>query len=330
MNLMMTGLDHKRSNLSVREKFAATKAKTEKTLADFRDAGVGGCVILSTCNRMELYAAIPNGGRLPLSEMLCAALSIDFSEYGSHLTERAGDGVMEHLCRVAGGLDSQIIGDDRIITQVREALEFSRGRKCADSHIEKMFNLSIHAAKLIKTKALINSLGTSSVPEKTVEKIKTMRDLSGRNALVIGGGRIGRQVCDLLIREGMNVTVTQRSRKRGGGVHINNKADVIDYDERYRAVEKANIAISATASPHLTLLQSEISVLKQLPEIIVDLAVPRDVEPSVGGINGVALLTIDDISDDGRSLSAEHVLMTESIIAEHVERYNRWKKRCLG
>ena len=324
---MMIGLDHKRSALSVRERFAVTKAKAGKMLADFKNDGIGGCVILSTCNRMEFYASIRDDGDLVgLSEALCAALDIDFSEYGSHLTEREGDSVIEHLCRVASGLDSQIIGDDQIITQVREALEFSRGQGCTDSCMETIFNLSIHAAKVIKTKIFINSLMISSVPEKTVEKLKTMRSgpLSGLKALVIGSGRIGRQVCDLLIREGVNVTVTLRFHKSGGNVQIPDKANVINYDERYRAVEQADIVVSATASPHLTLLRSEITVLTRIPEIIVDLAVPRDVEASVGNIEGVALLTIDDISGDGLSLSPESVLTTERIIAEHIERYNRW------
>ncbi|MDR2591180.1 MAG: hypothetical protein LBC59_00025 [Chitinispirillales bacterium] len=332
MKLMMTGLDYKHSDLSVREKFAVTRAKAEKILASFKNGVIDGCVILSTCNRMELYAAIRDGGDLGLSEALCAALGIDFSGYGSHLIEREGDRVMEHLCRVASGLDSQIIGDDQIITQVREALELSRDQKCTDSCIETLFNLSIHAAKAIKTKIFINTLKTSSVPEKTVEKLKTMRchRLSGQKALVIGSGRIGRQVCELLIREGMDVTVTLRSRKRGGGVRIPDKANVINYDERYRAVERADIVVSATASPHLTLLRGEIAALTRIPEIIVDLAVPRDVESSVGNIKGVALLTIDDISGDGSSLPPESVLTTERIVVEHVERYNRWRKRSLN
>jgi len=332
LKLMMTGLDHKRSDLSVREKFAATKAKTGKILTDFKNDVGGGCVILSTCNRMEFYASISDSDDLALSKVLCAALGIDFSEYESHLTEREGDRVIEHLCRVASGLDSQIIGDDQIITQVREALELSRDRKCTDSCIETLFNLSIHAAKAIKTKIFINTLRTSSVPEKTVEKLKTMYSyrLSGQKALVIGSGRIGRQVCDLLIRESMDVTVTLRSHKNRGSVRINDKANVIDYDERYKVLEKIDIAISATASPHLTISKDELTALKRIPEIIVDLAVPRDVEPSVKDINGVALLTIDDISDDGRRLPSESALTAESVIAEHIAKYNKWRECCLN
>jgi glutamyl-tRNA reductase len=322
---MMTGIDYKRSNIGVREKFAVTKKTSGKILADFKDNGAGGCVIISTCNRTELYASIQDDRALPLAKTLCAALGRDFSEYELCLTERVGEDVMKHLCRVASGLDSQITGDDQIITQVREALELSRGQNCTDSFIETMFNMSIHAAKAIKTKALANSLGTSSVPEKTVEKLKTMRRLAGKNALVIGNGRIGRTGAELLIREGVKVTVTLRSHKgRGGEGQIPDKAGVINYDERYRAMEKVDIAVSATASPHLTISENELSVLKRVPEIIVDLAVPRDVEPSVKNVRGVTLLTIDDISGEGRRLSPESILMTESIIAEHITKYNKW------
>jgi glutamyl-tRNA reductase len=263
---------------------------------------------------------------LSLSERFCAVLGIDYSEYGARLTERTGDGVIEHLCRVASGLESLIMGDDQIITQVREALEFSRNRHCTDGYMETVFNLSVHAAKAVKTKVFVDSLRTSAVPEHAVEKLKTMRGLSGKNALVIGGGRIGRRVCELLIRENMNVTVTLRSHSRGA-FNIAGNVNTVNYDERYGALEKADVAVSATSSPHTTISTNEIAALRRLPAIIADLAVPRDVEPSVGGLDGVTLLTIDDISGDGRRLPPESALAAESVIAEHVARYNRWRLR---
>jgi glutamyl-tRNA reductase len=323
---MMTGLDHKRSPVGVREKFAVTKERGAKLLSLFvNEYGAGGCVILSTCNRTELYVSTPNDADLPLSEALCAALGIDFYEYESHLVEIEGGSVMEHLCRVASGLDSQIMGDSQIITQVREALELSRSQNCTDSCIETMFNMSIHAAKAIKTDVFVNSLRASSVPEKAVEKIKAASgsSLSGRNALVIGSGKIGRLVTELLIHENMNVTVTLRSHKKGV-VQIPDKAGTIGYDERYKALETANIVISATASPHLTVSKNELIQLKRVPKIIVDLAVPRDVEPSIDGFNGVSLLTIDDISGNGGHLPPESAVIIDSIIAEHIAKYNRW------
>ena len=321
----MTGLDYQRSSLDIREKFAVTKEKAKRILTDFKNNdNTAGYVIISTCNRTELYASVPDDSYFSPSQTLCNALGLDFTAYQPYLTERTETRVMEHLCRVASGIDSQITGDDQIITQVREALELSRGQNCTDSFLETMFNLSIHAAKVIKTNVLHGSPGTSSVPQKTVEKLKAMGELAGKNALVIGSGKIGRLVAELLIRENTRVTITLRSHNKDKkGVSIPDKADTINYDERYKAVENADIVISATTSPHLTLLYNKMIALKKRPDIIADLAVPRDVEPSIKSLSDVTLLTIDDISGEAR-LSPPGVSMIENIIAEHIAKYRHW------
>jgi len=329
LKLAMTGLDYRRSSLDIREKFALTTEKTKRLLADFRGNGISGCVMVCTCNRTELYASIstPAQRDFSLSSKLCNALGVDFSEYQPYLTERTGEAVMEHLCRVASGLDSQITGDDQVITQVREALELSRGQKCTDSYIEAMFNMAIHAAKAIKTNVLSGALGASSVPEKTVEELSKKAEIAGKNALVIGSGTIGRHVAGLLIRENARVTITLRSHQRHNdtkGSAIPPSAHTISYDERYQAVENADIVVSATTSPHLTLSYAEMSVLKRLPALMVDLAVPRDIEPSIKNLPGVTLLTIDDISGETRRFPPQSVSIIEGIIAEHKDRYSRW------
>jgi glutamyl-tRNA reductase len=320
----MTGIDHKRSPLSIREKFAVTKEKAGKILADLKSGKAGGCVIISTCNRMELYASMPNGNALQLSKTLCDMLGRDFSEYKSHFTEREGEQVMEHLCRVAAGLDSQIMGDDQIITQVREALELSRGQSCTDNYMETMFRLAIQAAKAIKTNVALKSPGASSVPGKTVDKLKTLcPPLAGKNAVVIGSGWMGRLVAKLLINEKANVTITLRENKKGV-TQIPEGANTISYNERYKAIEQADMAISATTSPHFTLCHKELSRLTRLPSIIVDLAVPRDVEPSAKKIPELTLLTIDDISSESLVLPTKSVLMIDGIIKEHLKKYEHW------
>jgi len=326
LKLIMTGLAHKSADLCIREKFAINDEKAKRLFAEFINSGASGCVIISTCNRTEFYVSLPDNSDFSPSQKLCEALGLDFVEYQTYLTERTETQVIEHLCRVASGLDSQITGDDQIITQVREALELSREQNCTDSFLETMFNLSIHAAKDIKTNVLSGTLGASSVPQKIVEKLKEKIPLSGKNALVIGNGKIGRLVAELLTREDVRVTITLRSHNRDKKIalQIPEKADTISYDERYSAVEKADIVISATTSPHLTLTYNEMSALKRRPNIIVDLAVPRDIEPSIKNLPGVTLLTIDDISGGAHLLPPESVAMTESIIAEHITKYHQW------
>ena len=324
MRLIMTGLDHKRSGLHIREQFAITKDKTGRILESVKDSGaVGGCVLISTCNRTELYASVPDNAVFEPSKALCGALGKDFAVYEHYFTERADDLAIDHLCRVASGLDSQIMGDDQIITQTREAVELSRGLNFTDNYIETTFNLAIKAAKAIKTNVILKSIGISSVPDKTVDKLKTISPLAGRNAVVIGNGQMGRMVSGLLIREKANVTVTLREYKKGV-IQIPDHAGTIGYSERYKSIEHADIAVSATTSPHYTLSYNELNRLSHIPEIIVDLAVPNDVEPSVKSLPGVTLLTVDDISGGCRELPPESILKVNKIIAEHIERYYHW------
>ena len=325
MKLIMTGLDHKLADLGIREKFAVTKEKTKHILAAVKSyRSVGGCVLISTCNRTELYVSVSDTSRFAPSKTLCTVLGRDFNEYEHYLIERVGNRAMEHLCRVASGLDSQIRGDDQIITQVREALELSRGEFCADSYMETMFRMAIQAAKAIKTNLIAGSLGTDSVPGKAVEKLKAAYpSLKGRNAVVIGNGWMGKLVSELLIQENVNVKVTIREHKPGS-IKVPNQAEAIGYDDRYKAIEQADLVISATTSPHFTLCRQELNVLTQLPGIIVDLAVPRDVDPSIQEMPGVTLLTIDDISEESRSLPPDITVMIETTIAEQIEKYNKW------
>ena len=324
MMLIMTGLDHKKAELDVREKFALTKERTGRTLASIKSReNIGGFVIISTCNRTELYASVSDGGIFEPTRTLCETLDKNVSDYGRYFTEKTGGRAMEHLCRVASGLDSQITGDDQIITQVREALEFSRGHNCTDGYIETMFGTAIKAAKTIKTNVILKTFGTGSVPEKAVEKLKGICVLAGRSAVVIGNGQMGRLTSELLIREGVNVTVTLREYKKGI-IQVTDRADTVSYGERYKAVEKADIVVSATASPHFTLCLNDLKKLGRLPEIFVDLAVPRDIEPSVGEIPGLTLLTIDDISGESRVPPPESMLKIDEIIAGHIDKYNRW------
>jgi glutamyl-tRNA reductase len=134
---------------------------------------------------------------------------------------------------------------------------------------------------------------------------------------------MGRLIAELLIGENAKVTITLRENKKGFA-QIPSGANAIGYNDRYKAIEQADIVISATTSPHFTLCHKELANLAQLPSVIVDLAVPRDVEPSVKEIPNLALLTIDDISDESRVLPAESILMIDNIIGEHIQKYDHW------
>jgi len=326
LKIMMTGLDYTRADLDTRSQFAVTKERSERLIAAIKEASVAqACVIVSTCNRTELYASVPEA-EVPgfsLTETLCTALGQDYQAAAAYFEELSDDQALVHLCRVAAGLDSQILGDDQIITQTREALELARAGTCTDSYIETFFRIAIQTAKSIKTNVILKALGAASVPQETVEKLKTMTDLSRAKAVVIGNGVIGRHVANLLLAEGAEVTVTIRQYHRGA-VEVPEGAGSVSYTDRYEAIEGADILISATTSNHFTVRLEDFAALQQGPRIIVDLAVPRDVEASVADLEGTVLLTVDNISGEAQDLSPQSLETIDSIIEKNLSRFNNW------
>jgi len=323
----MTGLDYTRADLDTRSRFAVTKERSERLVTAIKEGHqLGGCVLISTCNRTELYASVDDDAHdLSLTRILCEELDQDYQAHREYFSELSGAAVIEHLCRVAAGLDSQILGDDQIVTQTREALELARSQGSSDSYLETLFRVAVQAAKSIKTNVIMHALGSASVPQETVQILQTMIDLQGCTALVIGNGVIGRQVATLLLEADVATTVTLRQYHRGV-IQVPVGAQTVGYIDRYSVVEQADIVISATTSNHFTVRCDELLALAKRPQIIIDLAVPRDVEPEVQDIPGIQLLTIDDISLDGRQLSASSLAQIDSIISEHVSRYLNWQK----
>ena len=328
MKILMTGLDYKSSELSVREKFAVTKEKAKNVMKAYMDLPfVEGCVIIFTCNRTEVYisVSIEDCDQFNIAEFLCRTLDLEADEYIPHFTERDERETFFHLCRVAAGIDSQILGDDQIITQVRESLESSRENGFTDGYTEKIFGTAIKAAKEIKTNMTVRSTRAASAPYKAVEKIKSLAPITGKKAVVIGNGQMGRLTAELLLSESAHVTITLREYKKGV-IQIPDGANTIGYSKKYDVIETANIVVSATTSPHYTLHYDDFIKLKNMPEIVIDLSVPRDVEPKIGELPGVNLFTIDDLGDEDSSLSEEKIILAEQIIKKNMQDYYKWRK----
>ncbi len=325
MRIKMLGIDYKCSELSVREKFAMNKDQLKLVLGDFCLAsGVLGCVIISTCNRTEVYVSVHDEPEVSLQKMLCQSLGQEFESNKQYFITREETEAIEHLCLVASGTDSQILGDDQIITQVREAVEFSREHGFCDSYLETFFKTAITAAKKIKTNLVIRDTKNTSAPHKAVEMLKTICDLRQQEVLVIGNGQMGRLVCELLLKEGAGVTITLRQYKKGA-IEVPVGAKTVNYSERYESLKNSTIVISATRSPHHTITVEECKKLASLPSIMIDLAVPRDIEGTVQTLQNSTLFTIDDLGDRHLTLSSEKKLQIKTLIAEQIENYFRWK-----
>ena len=378
----MAGLDYTRADLDTRSAFAVTKERSQRLAKSvLRGGAATGCIIISTCNRTEIYLSLAEsagsrvgaaatsaadagsgaaatlaseaepaaattsravaitGDGFSLTRLFCEALEQDYATASQFFVERTDEDALRHLARVAAGLDSQILGDDQIITQTREALELSREEGCTDSYLETFFRVAIQTAKAIKTNVILKALGAASVPLETVSTLRSILEadgvgappttpdvpssLRGKKVVVIGNGVIGRHVASLLLEEGAQVTVTVREYRRGN-VQVPEGATPINYSDRYTAINASDIVISATTSNHFTVRLEDMAQLDAKPSIVVDLAVPRDVEPELAELAGVQLLTVDDIASEARSLTAESLATIEELVQKNTARYQSW------
>ncbi|MCL2632229.1 MAG: hypothetical protein FWD45_03965, partial [Coriobacteriia bacterium] len=161
--------------------------------------------------------------------------------------------------------------------------------------------------------------------QETILKLQQMVQLEGKRVVVIGNGVVGRHVATLLVQAGAVVTVTIREYRRGV-VEVPPGAYTINYSSRYQVINQADIVVSATTSNHFTVRTEDLAACSKLPEIVIDLAVPRDVEAQVGDMAGVTLLTVDDIASEAKTLSPESLEMIDALIKKNLARFANWNK----
>jgi len=321
LKIQMSGI--RDIGIEIREKFSPSKEKLIRILEKYKNLnGVCGAVMISTCNRTEVYISVNENYSYNVSEILCNFFEQDYSKYEEYFFEKEEEIAFEHLCLVGSGLQSQIFGDDQIITQVREALEYSRLHEFTDGFLETFFRIAISSAKEIKTKVILKDQRDNSAPYKAILKLKELCNLENQNILVIGNGQMGRLASELLIKEKSNVVTTLREYRKGI-VQIPNGVSTIPYTNRYEVVEQATIVISATTSLHHTIRYEDIIKLRSIPQIIVDLAVPRDIDPMIKALD-INLLTIDDLGDKDQKLSSEIIQTIDRVVDTHTTKYYKW------
>jgi len=326
MSVWMVGVDHNRADLDVRARFSFTKKKTEEAFEAFRDIpGISGNVILSTCNRMEWWLSVEDSAQFSPKEILCGFLNLSPEEYGDYLAERKEDDAVEHLFRLTAGLESRIVGEDQILTQVGEALQFARAAYAADHTLEVLFRLAVTAGKRVKTETSF-STADRSVIHTAIEMLAEQGIfVEGKTCMVIGNGMMGKLSAQALMEAGAQVTVTVRQYTKGL-VDIPKGADVINYKERYGFLPGCDLVVSATSSPNYTITRSEVEALSiDHPVCLVDLAVPRDIEPETGMLPGFRLYDIDAFHIDLQSAKLkENIAKAETILKEEEAHFFEW------
>lgn len=326
MCISMIGIDFNKASVDIRSNFSFTKKNAVAAMERLKkEPGILGCILLSTCNRMEIWVSTQEAWDGSLYEFLCREKEKDSGEFREYFTERTEEAAVEHLFYLTSGLKSQILAEDQIITQVKDALALSRELCCTDNVLEVLFRMAVTAAKKVKTEVSF-SRGNSSVIHQAIERLEEQGfELRGKTCMVIGNGEMGKVTALALKEAGADVTVTVR-QYRSGIVSIPQGCERINYGDRMEFLPKCDLVVSATASPNYTLtkqLLEEAALSKQV--ILIDLAVPRDIEPSAGTLTGVTLYDIDSFRIN--TLSPQLQLAMEQageILAAQQQEFYSW------
>lgn len=303
MSISMIGIDHSKASVDIRAKFSFTKKRAIEAMKKLKEEhGILGCIILSTCNRMEVWVSMQDDEEISLYDFLCKEKEVEKDEYQDYFMKRENEEAVRHLFYLTSGLKSQILAEDQIITQVKDALTLARDAYCTDNVLEVLFRMAVTAAKKVKTEVTFSRANTSVI-HQAMERLKNQGfSFEGKTCMVIGNGEMGKVTALALKEAGADVTVTVR-QYRSGVVNIPQGCKRINYGERMEFLPDCDLVVSATASPNYTLTKENFEEIKldAASVVLIDLAVPRDIDPEVGKLQNVSLYDIDSFRIDAAS-----------------------------
>lgn len=322
--IKMIGVDHTMAPLDVRCIFAYRKSDMPEMMRFVKDkVDASGIVLLSTCNRMELWVSVDNGD-IDLIGALCEEREVDRKLYEEYFIQRENDEAIEHLMWMTSGLKSAIIAEDQILTQVKDAIDFSRQERVSDSALDVLFRTAITAAKKVKTEVVFHRADTSAIDQALHFMEKNNFSVEGKKCLVIGNGEYGRLVSNTLVANGADVTVTIR-QYHSGQVLIPKGCKTIQYGDKYEIFPQADLVVSATTSPNYTLFYDKVKECNvDHKMILIDLAVPRDIDPEIKTLENFTLFDIDDFKTSISPENKEAYAQAEVIIKEKIEEFHCW------
>lgn len=318
----MAGIDWENANMDKREAFSFTGSQVEYLCQTIeQSSGAEGCVLLSTCNRTELY--LSGEEDLQPDALLCQAAQVQGAE--QLFTVRRGRDAERHLMRVSCGLCSQILGEDQIVSQVKRAYAIAHDAQTTDAALSQLFRLAATAGKKSRTQVRLSAAPLSVAGQAVALIEEKLGSLSGTRALVIGNGEMGRLASSLLAAKGCQVTVTLRSYRHGQTI-VPAGCRTIAYDERMSLIPQCDILLSATISPHYTVTRADLEDMEQIPYVVCDLSMPRDIDPAIRHMTGVCtFFDMDSMGGRDAHVNTEDRRQVEDIIEEQMQEFDRWK-----
>lgn len=324
MAIQMIGIDYNRASLDQRAVFAFTKSKSLQAMQRITaHPAITGCVLLSTCNRMEVWINADIGMTSDLITLLCDLKGVAGEQYAPIFITREGKPAIEHLFWLTAGLKSQILGEDQILAQVKDALATAHEGGSTDNTLEVLFRTAITATKRIKA-TVTRQQGSPSLASQVLLQLQsTEKTLVGLRCLVIGNGQMGQLVSAALLASQADVTVTVRPY-RHHQVPVPLGAKTVLYENRFSIFDACDLVVSATSSPHFTTTADQLAT-RDTPLTLVDLAVPRDIDPACADHPVVTLYNVDDFCKADSDGQKNYEKQAKTLLQEGIDSFDQWQ-----
>ena len=328
MRLLLTGLSHKTAPIDLREKLAIAESALPRALQDLQKLGASEAVVLSTCNRVEFAVSTTDDVEPgPLVDRFLAEWQIPHGLFEGHLYRLESREAIRHIFRVASSLDSMVVGEPQILGQLKAAYAAAKTEGSVGGLLETVLTRAFGAAKRVRSETGIGQMAVS-VSYAAVELARRIfGSLNGQKVLIVGSGKMGELAAKHLRRSGANkIFVTNRTRSRAEEMAQLFDGRVVDYATFPAMLHEIDIVIASSGAPHFILtrddMQRVIGERRNKPMFLIDIAVPRNIDPEVNKIDGVFLYDVDDLAGvvnaniKEREKQAEQA---EAIVAEEVE-----------
>jgi len=321
------GLSYKKADAETRGKFSLDNAAKTKVLQQAKQEGIESLIVTSTCNRTEIYGFAEHP--FQLIKLICENSFGTVEAFQKVGFVYKNQEAVNHMFRVGTGLDSQILGDFEIISQLKTSFSESKSFGLINTYLDRLINAVIQASKKIKNETEISS-GATSVSFASVQYIiRNVAEIGSKNILLFGTGKIGRNTCENLVKHTKNEHITLINRTKDKAEKLAGKLHLIvkDYSELHIELQKADVVVVATGAQNPTIDKAILNLKK--PLLILDLSIPKNVNENVKDIEGVTLIHMDHLSqmtDETLEKRKKHIPAAEAIIEEIKEEFTTWTK----
>lgn len=335
MHILVTGLSHKTAPIEIREKMAFPVETQDVALEELtKSPSISEAVILSTCNRTEVYTAVtdPDQAKDEVTSFLCDYCGVQQVDLNRHLYSFARERSVHHLFRVVSSLDSMVVGEAQILGQVKEAYTIALERGATSVILNKLFTNALRVGKRARTETAIGESAVS-VSSVAVELAKNVfEDLRGRLVMIVGAGDMSELTALSLRDSGVtSFLVANRTYEKAVEFSKRFQAEPVRFEDLHAYLKRADIVISSTGAQEAIITKQDMHKIMQerrhSPIFLIDIAVPRDIKPDAEDVHNVFLYNIDDLKavvDQNLNERQTEADKVEVLLLEEVEDFNRW------